>query len=229
MKLTPLVALGCLVSLLAAPASAQPTDLRKWRDRLLHRYRYMQLEPDNLPRQVFSTGHDNVRRRYFCFTYKITNSGEKPFRLRPVFDLRTDTGKTYAEVAREDVLQKIRELNGQDYFTTRGLVEHLREEEGNDGEPLLAPGKSVYGVAIFPPVEPAADFIEIYAFGLTNSFKVETRDGQPTPFIEARVITYYRPGDEFHPDRALSLYSQDWVYVDVNLTELKHGVLPKEW
>ena len=229
MKFTPFVAVVCLLSVLAAPAAAQPTNLRKWRDRLLYRYHYMQLEPDRLPRQVFSPEHDNVRRRYFCFTYKITNNGEKPFLLRPVFDLRTDTGKTYTEVSREDVLQRIRTLNEQEYFSTPELIQHLREEEGNDGRPLLAPGKSICGVAIFPTIDPAADFLEIYAFGLTDSFKIETRDDQRTPFVEARVITYFRPGDRFHPDRHLSLYSQDWVYVHVDLTELRHGVLPKEW
>jgi len=218
----------CLVLTMAIQSSAQQTDTRKWRNRLLQKYVYMKIEPDYLPRTIFARELDNVKHRYLCFTYKLSNVGEKPFVLRPAFELRTDTGKVYPEVSREDVRKEVSAKNDREYLSTLQIIKKLAEEN-EDGRPYFEPEDSLYGVAIFPPIDPAADLLQIYAYGLTDSFKIEEREGKRVPMVEARVVTFHRPGDRHHPDRNMSLAEEDWAYVDVQLTEVDPKLLPKAW
>ena len=217
-----------LVLTMAIGGSAQQTDTRKWRNRLLQKYQYMKLETDLLPRTIFARETDNVKHRYLCFTYKLSNVGEKPFVLRPAFELRTDTEKVYPEASREDVRKEVSAKNGREYLSTLQIIKKLAEEN-EDGRPSFEPEDLLYGVAIFPPIDPAADLLEIYAYGLTDSFKIEEREGKRVPMVEARVVTFHRPGDRHHPDRNMSLAEEDWVYVDVHLTKVDPKLLPKAW
>lgn len=216
----------CLVLTMVIHAPAQQTDMRKWRDRLLQKYLYMKIETDLLPRVVFAREVDNVNQRYLCVTYKLSNVGEKPFVLRPAFELRTDTDKVYAEVSREDVRKEVSVKNGREYLSTTQIVKKLAEDN-EDGKPVFKPEDSLYGVAIFPPVDPAADFLKVYAYGLTDSFKIEEREGKRVAMVEACVLTFHRPGDRHHPDRNMSLADEEWVYVDVKLTQVNPKLLPK--
>lgn len=228
MKPLKIVLAVCLVLTMAIHSPAQQTDTRKWRDRLLHKYVYMKIEMDLLPRTVFAREVDNVKHRYLCMTYKLSNVGEKPFTLRPAFELRTDTGKVYAEITREDVRKEVSVKNGREYLSTIQIVKKLAEENKGD-KPVFEPEGVLYGVAIFPPVDPAADLLEVYAYGLTDSYKIEERDGKRVALVEARVLAFHRPGDRHHPDRNMSLSDEDWVYVDVTLTKIDAKLLPKAW
>ncbi|MFH0965399.1 MAG: hypothetical protein V2A58_15475 [Planctomycetota bacterium] len=226
-----LFAVATILALIAVCASAEERNLQKWQNRLLEGYQYMRLTVDRLPRMVLLENGPEGPRRYFVFTYRLSNISEKPFVLRPCFELHADTDANYPEVFSEDVLHQVRLMNGTDYLSTQQVLQRLLVDP-KTGErkkdPLLMPGDSVFGAAVFHEINPKADHLDVYAFGLANSFKVEQSDHTRVPMIEARVVSFYRPGDRFHPERDIELASEDWKFVPVPLTMLNPALLPPQ-
>jgi len=225
------LAVAGALAMLAACAWGEERDLHKWQNRLLEGYQYMRLTVDRLPRVVLAENGDEGPRQYFVFTYRLSNVSEKPFVLKPVFELHADSGAVYPEVFREDVLHKVRLMNGFDYLSTRQIVEKLLVDPASGQRrqaPVLMPGESLFGAAIFHEIDPRADKLDVYAFGLANSFRIEKRDEGRVPMLEARVLQFYRPGDRFHEERPIELASEDWKFVAVPLTKLDPELLPLE-
>jgi len=218
------------VAFLAACAFGQGRDLYKWRNRLLEGYQYMDLKVDRLPRMV-TEEEGGIEKQYLVFTYRLSNVTEQPFVLMPSFQLRGDTGAAYPEVFREEVFHKVRLINGRDYMSSRQIMDKLwfDEETGQRRkEPLLMPGQTLYGAAAFEEVDPRIDELIVYGFGLTDSYRVRTLEGKRVTLIEAKISKFLRPGDRFHPDRAIKLEQEDWEFVELQLHYLNPDLLPEE-
>ena len=95
-------------------------------------------------------------------------------------------------------------------------------------EPLFLPGQTLYGAAAFEEVDTRIDELKVYGYGLTDSYRIRQQDGKRVTLIEARVASFRRPGDRFHPDRETTLEAEDWEYLELKLKHLNPQLLPEE-
>ncbi|HCS53249.1 hypothetical protein [Rubinisphaera sp.] len=93
-------------------------------------------------------------------------------------------------------------------ITIVGPVPPATEEEPNDQNAL-------FGVAIFPGIDPAVDRFTVYMSGFSNGYRtVDGPDGEP--ILERKTIKqeFWRPGDQFDPESPEFRFQGDpqWIY-----------------
>ena len=119
--------------------------------------------------------------------------------------------------------------HGKTDFTKTNIFGVFDEETGERRkEPLFLPGQTLYGAAAFEEVDARIDELKVYGYGLTDSYRIRRQDGKRVTLIEARVASFRRPGDRFHPDRETTLEAEDWEYLELKLKHLNPQLLPEE-
>ena len=134
---------------------------------------------------------------YLYFTFSVTNPTDKEMSLFLDLSVETDTPNKYR--------------NGVDPAVEKAVEQRLKKELLNISEmrtTKIAPGETKECIAVFGKIDPAADVINVVIGGLVD--RVAFENGKRV--IEDRVLVfkYLRPGDEYHPVRAIRPAGKEW-------------------
>ena len=147
-------------------------------------------------------GAGNIERKTIWYLlYHVKNNSDKPVRFTPRFLLHAHESDNYypdrilataipAIRRREDPKRPL--LNSVE-ISEQEILPSTEEED-----------HSVWGVATWRDIEPAADRFSVYVQGLTNAYRIETDDdGNWKRFSRKTLqLNFWRPGDEFYQHEA---------------------------
>ena len=231
-----LIPLACSVLVLVA-SGADARRASKWAAYLETGFTYMDVKTGPLRRTSVLHG-DGVTYPYHYVIYKATNRGKEAFAIYPSVRLMMESGGRNADVLVGAVRETLQQQLNRDLFSSIEIDKKLRKEHaqellrsGSDpksARPMLMPGKSITGLAVFANIDPAADVMELVITGLTDSYRIETVHGKKRILTEAYTVEFYRPGDEYHPARTyVEMRKPKWRFVPVRRLSFSTDLVPK--
>jgi len=186
------------------------------------------------PQYIVADGQAGRTRRWFVFTFSITNSSTKARRIAPVIVAVTNNGaftpavggfiperlaadSTYhplahGKAARDEMWLKDNVLPME---SLSNIHSHRFGAEGfqplaNPPEPMatFAPGQTRWGVAVWPSFDDELTELKLVVHGLSNAHRYDRKQRH------ALVIGFTRNDDEFHVERSMLKYgSKEFEYL----------------
>jgi hypothetical protein len=143
-------------------------------------------EPGRMENAV--VGVEGARSTRYFLPYKVTNAAGDARRPDVRLELRTDTGKTYDDRYDPWVFRAAKErMRRAEPFQSSAALRQTEVEPGKGGEAL----------ANFGAIDPHADVLEVWVHGLWDPV-VRDRRGVVRTERRVLVLTFDRPGDEYH-------------------------------
>jgi hypothetical protein len=134
---------------------------------------------------------------YLYFTYTVTNPTDKELSLFLDLTVETDTPNKYRNGVDPAVEQAVKQRLKKDFLD----ISQMRSAK-------IAPGETKDCIAVFGRVDPAADVLNVVIRGLVD--RVAFEKGKRVIEDRALVFKYLRPGDEYHPVRAIHEAGKEW-------------------
>jgi len=168
-------------------------------------------------------------KRWFMFTYSITNSTTAPRRFAPVFVAATDKGVFSPDTSSLIPLRRAADSTMHPLAESKAVRDAKWNNEGvvpmeavqsmvtkqlKDGEfkgdpsGQFEPGQTRWGAAIWPNFNDEWTELKIIIHGLNNAHRYDRKQRR------VLVLTFSRKDDEFHVERSLIRYvSKEWEYL----------------
>jgi len=134
---------------------------------------------------------------YLYFTYSVTNPTDRELSLFLDLTVETDTPTTYRNAVDPAVERAVEQKMKKDFMN----IAEMRSAK-------IGPGETKECIAIFGKVDPAADELNVVIRGLVD--RVAFENGKRVIEDKALVFKYLRPGDEYHPVRAIHAAGKEW-------------------
>jgi len=146
-----------------------------------------------------------VRTRFLCAVYTLANDTKAQIKARPNLVVLAEVGdkkrKVYYDCADAQAKAEIEKLKDATYLT----------EDAAAGK--FEPGKAKKIVSIFPQPDLRAKYIVMQFRGLTDQFKVVTKDGKKSILKRVYEMRYHWPGDDMSVGaRELRLVDKKWAW-----------------
>jgi hypothetical protein len=140
----------------------------------------------------------NVQQKTIWYlVYSVRNNGDKPVRFSPRFLLHTHESDQYYP---DRLLATAKQPIQRREDPRRGLLNSVEISDQEILPSTETEDNSVWGLATWRDIDPAADRFSIYVQGLTNAYKIETdQDGNWKRYARKTLqLNFWRPGDEFY-------------------------------
>lgn len=136
-------------------------------------------------------------KQIWYLVYKVRNNGDKPVRFSPRFLLHTQESDQYYP---DRILAMAKGPIQRRDDPRRTLLDSVEISDQEILPSTEAEDNSVWGVATWRDIDPAADRFSIYVQGLTNAYKIEVgEDGAWKRYSRKTLqLNFWRPGDEFY-------------------------------
>ncbi|MCA8959307.1 MAG: hypothetical protein KDC38_02290 [Planctomycetes bacterium] len=156
------------------------------------------------------SGIPKAGRVYWYLPYTLTNTGSDAEKFFVSVKASSDKDRSYSDLALGYVEQKIERIERRKLHSKVDLV---AEGKSLASYQTYAPGQSRECVAIFNPLDPEADKIDVFFHGLVNDIVLEPiGDGRFRVTERVLRVTFERPGDEFYTSLdQFKFKSKTWI------------------
>ncbi|MHC4201888.1 MAG: hypothetical protein ACYSU0_18015, partial [Planctomycetota bacterium] len=159
---------------------------------------------------------------FLAVPFALTNSTDRKLMICPRMWIVSEnlrfTPETGGFIVQEDVERSMfREL-----VSTSDLIGYIKNHPEGLPTQTFEPGKTHYGVAVFPLPDPELDRMTLVVEGLNNASRYDRR------LKRVLAIEFEHPGDEFHPLReSIELRGKGWQWMWMWYEELQVSPLEK--